>query len=106
METKPESGPLESMPVPPKSFGDGWLTNNAADLCRVAIAFGGFEPGEIVLAVTKLQRDKAAKANCATVEKVLQLLLDTHVAADSALYADVIEDRKKAQEFFRGLKNA
>jgi len=73
------SEPLQSMTIPPQTFGDGWLTKNAADLCKIAIAFGGFDGAEIVWAITKIQgRTNAAKANMATVEKALQLISDLH----------------------------
>jgi hypothetical protein len=52
-------------------FGDGWLTKSAQDLCKIAIVFGGFDAGEIVLAITKIQGKRDAKANTATVEKAL-----------------------------------
>jgi hypothetical protein len=97
--------PLESITIPPLTFGDGWLSGNAADLCKVAIAFGGFEPGEIVLAVTKLQRDKGAKANTATVEKALQMIFEEHMAADPELYADYQADRQAALEMVKCLKS-
>lgn len=64
--------------IPPKNFGDGWLTRNAAELCKIAIAFGGFEPSEIVLTVTKIQGKRDAKANTATVEKALQIIYEAH----------------------------
>jgi hypothetical protein len=88
------SQPLESMTIPPKTFGDGWLTANAADLCKIAIAFGGFEPGEIVLAVTRIQGKRDAKANTATVEKALQMIYEAHEtveerAARAALFAEM-----------------
>jgi len=70
--------PLESMAIPPKDFGDGWLTKSAQDLCKVAIAFGGFEPGEIALAVTQLQGKRNALANTATVERALQMVYEYH----------------------------
>lgn len=56
-----------------KNFGEGWLTNAAADLAKIAITFGGFDAGELVLMITKLQKNKGAmKANIATVEKALR----------------------------------
>ena len=94
--------PLESMTIPPKNFGEGWMSNNAADLCKVAIAFGGFEPDEIVLAVHKLQRDKSTKANTATVERALQSIFEKHMAADPEAYADYQADKKAAMERILG----
>lgn len=99
-------GPLESITIPSPNFGDGWLSGNAADLCKVAIAFGGFEPGEIVLAITKIQRDKGAKANTATVERALQMIFEEHMAADPELYADYQADRAAAVKFIKGVKSA
>src|SRR5271166_2638804 len=98
--------PLDSITIPPLTFGEGWMSGNAADLCKVAIAFGGFEPAEIVLAVHRLQRDKSAKANSATVEKALQMIFEAHMAADPELYADYQADRAEAVEFIKGMKNA
>jgi hypothetical protein len=96
-------GPLESITIPPLTFGDGWMSGNASDLCKVAIAFGGFEPAEIVLAVHKLQRDKSAKANTATVEKALQMVFEAHMAADPELYADYQADRQAAMDMVKKL---
>lgn len=65
--------PLEG--VPPKEFGDGWLTKNAQDCAKIAIAFGGFEPSEIVLTVHKIQKGKGL-ANMTTLTNALQLIYD------------------------------
>ena len=62
----------------PKTFGDGWMTNAAQDMCKIAIAFGGFDPAEVILAVTKLQGATDAKANLATVEKALQMIYELY----------------------------
>jgi hypothetical protein len=64
--------------VPSSNFGEGWLTNAAADLCKIAIAFGGFDPAEIVVTIHKLQKDKSAKANVTTASKALQLIYEAH----------------------------
>jgi hypothetical protein len=64
--------------IPPANFGDGWLTESAQDLCRIVIALGGFQPDEIVLAVTKVQGKREAKANVATVLKALQMVYEAH----------------------------
>ncbi len=69
---------LDNITIPPKDFGDGWMTKSAQDLCKIAIAFGGFEADEIVLAVTKVQGKRDAKANTATVEKALQMIYEAH----------------------------
>lgn len=53
-----KAAPLEDVTFPPKEFGDGWLTKNAQDCAKIAIAFGGFEPSEIVLTVHKIQKGK------------------------------------------------
>jgi hypothetical protein len=87
--------PLDGMPIPPKTFGEGWLTKNAADLCKIAIAFGGFEAGEIVLAVTKIQGKRKALANTATVEKALQMIYEAH---------ETPEDRAKRDAALVALK--
>ena len=81
----------EFTPASP-TFGDGWLTKSAQDLCKIAIAFGGFSADELVLAITKLQGKRDAKANVATVEKALQAVYELHEtpedkAAREAAYA-------------------
>ena len=66
-----------------KNFGEGWLTNNAADLAKIAITFGGFDAGELVLMITKIQKNKSAlKANVTTVEKALQMIYEQHETAE------------------------
>lgn len=78
-----------------KNFGDGWLTNSAADLCKIAIAFGGFSADELVLAITKLQGKRDAKANVATVEKALQMIFEKYESA---------EDKAKRQAAYTALR--
>lgn len=70
--------PLKSMTIPPKDFGDGWLSKPAQDMCKIAIAFGGFDATEVVWAITKVQGKREAKANLATVEKALQMIYETY----------------------------
>jgi len=67
--------PLESMTIPPKTFGDGWLTKNAQDLCKIAIAFGGFEADEVVLAIHKIHKGKGL-ANAKTAGNALQMIYE------------------------------
>ena len=98
---KPE--PLDELTIPPKDFGDGWLTDSAQDLCKIAIAFGGFSPWEIILAVHKIQRHgRNMKANVVTVGKALQMVYEAHetpeqraerAAAYAALKAKLNETR-------------
>jgi hypothetical protein len=73
-------------------FGEGWLTKSAQDLCKIAIVFGGFDAGELVLAITKVQGNRDAKASIPTVEKALQMVYEAHEtpeekAARAAAYA-------------------
>ena len=44
-------------------FGDGWLTKSAQDLCKIAIVFGGFDAGELVLAIAKIQGKRSVRAS-------------------------------------------
>jgi predicted lipid-binding transport protein (Tim44 family) len=69
---------FESLAPAPKSFGDGWMTVQAQDMCKIAIAYAGFDPAEIVRTVAKLQGKRDAKANLATVEKALQIIYEAH----------------------------
>jgi hypothetical protein len=88
--------PLTEFQTPPATFGDGWLTKSAQDLCKAAIAFGGFEPAEVVLAVARVQGKRDAKASLATVEKALQMIYEAHetpeekAARDAALKARIL----------------
>jgi hypothetical protein len=76
----------------PKGFGDGWLTKSAADLCKIAITFGGFQADEVVLAIHKIHRGDGL-ANATTVCNALQHLYDAHRAAAPEWY----EESEKAQ---------
>jgi hypothetical protein len=61
----------------PATFGDGWLTKSAADLCKIAITFGGFSADELVLAIHEIHRGDGL-ANSTTVTNALQNLYDAH----------------------------
>ena len=62
----------------PLQFGDGWLTKSAQDLCKIAIVFGGFDAGELVLAIAKVQGKRSVRASVPTVEKALQMVYEAH----------------------------
>jgi len=64
--------------IPPKNFGDGWLTKSAQDLCKIAIVFGGFDAAEVVLAIAKVQDKRSVRASVPTVEKALQIVYEAH----------------------------
>jgi hypothetical protein len=61
----------------PATFGDGWLTKSAADLCKIAITFGGFAADELVLEIHKTHKGDGL-ANITTVTNALQNLYDAH----------------------------
>lgn len=69
--------------IPPANFGDGWLTKAGQDMCKIAIAFGGFEPSEIVMAIHEIHRGDGL-ANITTVTNALQNLYDDHRDAEPA----------------------
>lgn len=89
--------PLDQLTIPPKDFGDGWMSKPAQDLCKIAIAFGGFEPGEIALAVTKLQKGATAKATITTVENALQAIYDAHLTPEEKEARDKARAELKAR---------
>ena len=70
---------LASLPKLPKDFGDGWMSNNAADLCKIAVMFGGFDREELVRRIVKRigeRRLKGEKVNVTTVEAVMSEMYD------------------------------
>jgi len=92
--------PLPDIKLAPKDFGDGWMTKNAQELAKIAITFGGFDAQELIYAITKLQKSKGKTAvNVTTVSNALQLIYDTHAAAQPELYA--ADKKKKAQAYAR-----
>jgi hypothetical protein len=59
----------------PLTFGDGWLTKSAQDLCKIAITFGGFQADELVLEIHRIHKGDGL-ANITTVTNALQNLYD------------------------------
>lgn len=63
------------MTILPREFGGYWMSREASDLCRIAVAFGGFDPKELVarLIARDLVRRRGAErsVNIRTVERVL-----------------------------------
>lgn len=57
----------------PHDFGDGWMTNNARDLCKIAVTLGGFEADELALRLAKAP-SRGDRINMATVENVLDAM--------------------------------
>lgn len=52
------------------------MSKNAVGLCRVAVAFGGFNCKELVLKINSLHKDKTRTVNSATVENAMQALYE------------------------------
>lgn len=71
----------------PLTFGDGWLTKSAADLCKIAITFGGFAADELVLEIHKIHKGDGL-ANVTTVTNALQNLYDAAQQAEPEWYAE------------------
>lgn len=57
----------------PRDFGEGWMTNNARDLCKIAVALGGFDARELALRIAKAP-SRGDRVNAATVENVLDAM--------------------------------
>jgi len=81
----------------PLSFGDGWLTKSAQDLCKIAITFGGFKADELVLTIHKVHKGDGL-ANATTVNNALQELYHLHRKAAPELYADA--ERAEAVAYY------
>lgn len=62
---------MENTQTLPADFGKGWLTNNAADLFRIAVAFGGFDAKELTMRLYRIRPDNGRLINMATVERAL-----------------------------------
>jgi hypothetical protein len=61
----------------PLSFGDGWLTKSAQDLCKIAITFGGFAADELVLEIHRIHKGDGL-ASVPTVTNALQNISDEY----------------------------
>jgi hypothetical protein len=85
--------------APPATFGDGWLTKPAQDLCKIAIAFGGFPADELVLAIHKIHKGDGL-ANITTVTNALQDLYDHFREESPELYADADAERAEAVAYY------
>jgi hypothetical protein len=65
------------MNILPKGFGGYWMSKEAADLCRIAVAFGGYDATELAskLIACDLYRSRRKRTeralNIRTVERVL-----------------------------------
>ena len=62
----------------PHEWGDGWMTQNARDLCKLMVAFGGYEREELTLTIFKLHGRKTTMVNSATVERALSIIYNKH----------------------------
>jgi hypothetical protein len=85
--------------IPPATFGDGWLSKPAQDLCKIAICFGGFAADELVLAIHEIHKGDGV-ANVTTVTNALQNLYDDAKAATPELYADAEAERAEAIAYY------
>jgi len=52
------------------------LTKDAADLFRIAVHVAGFDAGEVMAEIHRLQKGRTAKASVPTVERALQHLAE------------------------------
>lgn len=57
-----------------RDFGEGWMTNGARDLAKIAVGLGGFNAKDLArrLAMTKT---RGSKINSATVGRVLDEMM-------------------------------
>lgn len=56
-----------------RSFGEGWMSKNAADLVKIAVTSGGFNIAEIM---KELPINNRGSLNCRSIENALQRLRD------------------------------
>jgi hypothetical protein len=68
----------------PDDFGEGWMSNNARDLCKIATVWGGFERAELVRRIVLRPRDHERRVNTHTVEAVLRDMLDEQRAEEGS----------------------
>lgn len=54
-------------------FGDGWMTKNASDLCKIMVAFGNADAQDLVKTISFLHK-RNCLVNQRTVEKALVIL--------------------------------
>lgn len=57
--------------VDPFPYGEGWMTSNARDLCRIMCALGGCDAAELLDRIVKHAGASDHTVNTATVEHVL-----------------------------------
>jgi hypothetical protein len=57
----------------PKDFGKGWMSSNAADLCRIVTAFTDVSPDALVRMIHRIHPG-TCQVNVATVERALSIL--------------------------------
>lgn len=55
----------------PEGYGDGWMSNAAQDLVRVAVYFAGFDASEVTQRILATS-DPRRTTNITTVQNVLQ----------------------------------
>ena len=67
----------------PDDFGQGWMTDSARDLAKIAVALGGFDARELALRLARAP-SRGGSINAATVEKVLD-----------AMYREVPPERER-----------
>jgi hypothetical protein len=90
----------EEFQMPPATFGEGWLTKSAQDLCKIAIAFGGFPADQLVLAIHAIHKGDGL-ANVTTVNNALQNLYDHFREEAPELYADADAERAEAVAYYK-----
>jgi hypothetical protein len=56
-------------------FGRDWMSNRAADLCRIAVAVGGFNASDLTRRLAAL-KPRGERLNAASVEKVLAAMFN------------------------------
>lgn len=63
--------------VMPREFGDGWATKSASDYMRMMI-IAGFDPKELILTVSKIQKRKGSLVSIPTVERAAGIIQEKY----------------------------
>ena len=63
-----------------KHFGEGWMSKNAADLCKIVFVFGGVDKIEMIFLLNKIHPG-GETINEATICKALQIMENDQINA-------------------------
>lgn len=53
-----------------RNFGEGWMSKNASDLCKILFVFGNLNPKDLL----RVLRPSKRMVNCASIEKAVAIL--------------------------------